>query len=307
MTDTEKIQNLTALLLEIEKVYIDRSALPDLADHLSPLLKKWNRMKSHYIQKEVDFDLIRDVVCDVCGITQEAFLYSLNRNHADARKMFVGLALSDGGVKLEAIGNYLNGRDHSTVILAKRRHLQLLQGNDKYRALFLKAAKTCNERGQEIEVRPTQGGKFKKCCAEHIRAFYVNQGTLHVWGNTACPACNQYIGFSPSSPEYVDSFLTSFGLEPLFKSKQIEGRAEPDIFEGDSLNLLQKLKEKRWTLAHEGDRFNFFKPPASMGFDPGYNFPFPIRVNAPDYKEYLQHSMYCFARFYNQFPEDFYQ
>lgn len=139
MTDTEKIQNLTALLLEIERVFIDRSALPDLSEHLSPLLKKWNRMKSHYIQKDVDFDLIRDVVCEVCGITQEAFLYSLNRNHADARKMFVGLALADGGVKLEAIGNYLNGRDHTTVILARRRHFQLLQWGGKYFETFEKA------------------------------------------------------------------------------------------------------------------------------------------------------------------------
>ena len=139
MTDTEKIQSLTALLSEIERVFNDRSALPDLAEHLSPLLKKWNRMKSHYIQAVVDFDLIRDVVCEVCGITQEAFMYSLNRNHADARKMFVGLVFEAGGAKQEAIGKYLNGRDHSTVILAKRRHQYLFLHHMQYQSLFLKA------------------------------------------------------------------------------------------------------------------------------------------------------------------------
>lgn len=141
MTDTEKIQNLSALLSEIERVFTDRSALPDLPEHLSPLLKKWNRMKSHYIQAVVDFDLIRDVVCEVCGITQEAFMYSLNRNHADARKMFVGLVFAAGGAKQEAIGKYLNGRDHSTVILAKKRHRQLMANDQRYFDLSLKASR----------------------------------------------------------------------------------------------------------------------------------------------------------------------
>lgn len=139
MTDTEKIQSLTALLLEIERVFNDRSALPDLSEHISPLLKKWNRMKSHYIQREVDFDLIRDAVCEVCGVTQDDFLTSLRRNAADARKMFVGLVFEAGGAKQEAIGKYLNGRDHSTVILMKKRHLQLLQFDSKYFETFEKA------------------------------------------------------------------------------------------------------------------------------------------------------------------------
>ena len=141
MTDTEKIQNLSALLSEIERVFNDRSALPGLPDHLSPLFKKWNRMKSHYTQKDVDFDLIRDAVCEVCGIAKEAFMYSLNRNHADARKMFVGLVFEAGGAKQEAIGRYLNGRDHSTVILMKKRHWQLMANDQRYFDLVLKAGR----------------------------------------------------------------------------------------------------------------------------------------------------------------------
>ncbi len=141
MTDTEKIQNLTALLYEIERVFNDRSALPDLPEHLSPLLKKWNRMKSHYIQAVVDFGLIRDVVCEVCGITQDDFLTSLRRNAADARKMFVGLVFEAGGAKQEAIGKYLNGRDHSTVVLAKKRHRQLMDNDKRYLDLVLKAGR----------------------------------------------------------------------------------------------------------------------------------------------------------------------
>lgn len=219
MTDTEKIQSLTALLSEIERVFNDRSALPDLPDHLSPLLKKWNRMKSHYIRKDVDFDLIRDVVCEVCGITQEAFMYSLNRNHADARKMFVGLVFEAGGAKQEAIGRYLNSRDHSTVILMKKRHWHLLANDQRYFDLSLKASRMLLiKQPSKTQKEPTQGGFFKECCAKHIRSIYVDMG-IDVWGNVACPTCNQFIGFSPSSPEYVDNFLTSFRLEPLFKSK----------------------------------------------------------------------------------------
>ena len=220
MTDTEKIQNTVALLSEIERAFTDRCALPDLPDHLSPLLKKWNRMKSHYIQAVVDFDLIRDVVCEVCGITQEAFMYSLNRNHADARKMFVGLVFEAGGAKQEAIGKYLNGRDHSTVVLMKRRHFQLMKTDQRYLDLFLKAStRLLIKQPSKAQTEPTQGGFFKECCAKHIRSIYIDMG-IEVWGNVACPTCNQFIGFSPSSPEYVDNFLTSFGLEPLFKSKQ---------------------------------------------------------------------------------------
>jgi chromosomal replication initiation ATPase DnaA len=139
VTDQEKIQNLTALISEIERTFNDRSALPGLAESLSPLLKKWNRMKPYYIAQDVDFDLIRDVVCEVCGITQNDFLTSLRRNAADARKMFVGLVFEAGGAKQEAIGRFLNGRDHSTVLLAKTRHRHLFSNDDKYRALFLKA------------------------------------------------------------------------------------------------------------------------------------------------------------------------
>jgi chromosomal replication initiation ATPase DnaA len=139
MTDTEKIQNLTELLLEIERTFINGFASPMLAEELAPALSKWSRMKSHYIEKDVDFDLIRDVVCEVCNCTKEAFLYSLNRNHADARRIFVGIVFEAGGAKLEAIGNYLNGRDHSTIVLAKKTHQRLLQNDARYRALFLQA------------------------------------------------------------------------------------------------------------------------------------------------------------------------
>ena len=139
MTDTEKIQNLTSLLLEIERTFINGFASPMLVEELAPALSKWSRMKSHCIEKEVDFDLIRDVVCEVCEVTQEAFFVSLRRNSSDARKIFVGIVFELGGAKLEAIGNYLNGRDHSTIILAKKTHQQLLQNDARYRALFLQA------------------------------------------------------------------------------------------------------------------------------------------------------------------------
>jgi chromosomal replication initiation ATPase DnaA len=142
MTDHEKIQNLAALLLEIERTFTDRSALPGLAESFSPILKKWNRMKSYYIAQDVDFDLIRDVVCEVCEITQDDFFISLRRNAADARKMFVGLVFEAGGAKQEAIGRFLNGRDHSTVLLAKRRHWQLLASSQSYFDLYLKAQRT---------------------------------------------------------------------------------------------------------------------------------------------------------------------
>lgn len=220
MTDTEKNTNLIALLSEIERVYNERSALPTLSEHLSPLFKKWNRIKSHYIQKDVDFDLIRDVVCEVCGITQDDFFVSLRRNAADARKIFVGLVFESGGAKQEAIGKYLNGRDHSTVVLAKRRHFYLMASDQRYLDLYLKAStRLLIKQPSKTKTEPTQGGFFKECCAKHIRSIYVDMG-IEVWGNVACPTCNQFIGFSPSSPEYVDIFLISFGLDPLFKSNQ---------------------------------------------------------------------------------------
>lgn len=96
-------------------------------------------MKSYYIQREVDFDLIRDAVCEVCGITHDDFFVSLRRNAADARKMFVGIVFETGSAKLEAIGNYLKGRDHSTVILAKKRHFNLMATDQQYFDLAFKA------------------------------------------------------------------------------------------------------------------------------------------------------------------------
>ena len=149
MTDTEKIQNLTALLSEIETVFIDRFASPFLSEELSPLLKKWNRMKPHYVKSAIDFDVVRLAVCEATGISSEDFLHSVNRNAADARKMFVGLVFRSGGAKLEAVGNYLNGKDHSTVILSRRRHFELFKNNEKYRSVFLRACELHDNKTSE--------------------------------------------------------------------------------------------------------------------------------------------------------------
>lgn len=64
------------------------------------------------------------------------------------------------------------------------------------------------------EPKIIEGRGFEKCCAEFIRDFYIKNGT-QIWGSTSCPKCNHYIGFSPSSKEYVNDFMKGFELEPI--------------------------------------------------------------------------------------------
>lgn len=65
----------------------------------------------------------------------------------------------------------------------------------------------------------------------------------------------------------------------------------------DVVNLLTR---KAWELARETNRFRVYAPPSSLGFDESYKLYVPILFGAPDYKEYLSHTVEVIKDIYQE-------
>lgn len=87
----------------------------------------------------ISFDYIMDCVSHVMGIPKENIMRkSRKRELTEARNLFIILARNCTKATLKRIGDYLDGKDHTTIIHSINTYNNLMDTDDHYRKLYEK-------------------------------------------------------------------------------------------------------------------------------------------------------------------------
>jgi hypothetical protein len=70
--------------------------------------------------------------------------------------------------------------------------------------------------------------------------------------------------------------------------------------------IIQYIIDNGWTLTEFGDKFDFYKPPVSLGFEYSYNLPIPKDDNSEDFNQNLRGTIDFLTQLYDIKEEEFY-